>query len=275
MGILRAIGRFFAKIGRWIRDTAWVQPLLIVGGIFALIFSIPYIVDGVKAAFDSGNASETYYYNHRISLNGSEKDESDADKLLDYIVDKYEGRASQDDTNKYGTKFYLSFVQKGCVGCETVQPGFETLEKEWNSGEFKPTNSGEKFKLYTIFIDEETDDTLTGTDTSFKKYFWYNHAEFFENAATAVEDRPYFSQQGGSSSNYADLLQKIDSATDFQTPTTFLIDFDNIESPTWTYGISDILFNFEPKGGNESSYGYARTLMECWNHTGIFNGEDK
>ena len=39
MAILRAIGRFFAKIGRWIRDTAWVQPLLIVGAIFGLIFS--------------------------------------------------------------------------------------------------------------------------------------------------------------------------------------------------------------------------------------------
>ena len=40
MVVLRAIGNFFARIGRWIRDTAWVQPLLIVGGIFAIIFSM-------------------------------------------------------------------------------------------------------------------------------------------------------------------------------------------------------------------------------------------
>ena len=112
MGILRAIGRFFAKIGRWIRDTAWVQPLLIVGGIFAIIFSIPYIVDGVKAALDSGNASETFYYNHRLSLNGSEKEESDADKLIDYIVDKYEGDATSENSISHSSKKVVSVVKQ-------------------------------------------------------------------------------------------------------------------------------------------------------------------
>ena len=51
MKILRAIGHFFAKIGRWIANTAWVQPLLIVGGIFAIIFSIPYIKRGFENLF--------------------------------------------------------------------------------------------------------------------------------------------------------------------------------------------------------------------------------
>ena len=37
MIILKAIGAFFVKIWRWIKDTAWVQPLLIVGAIFAAL----------------------------------------------------------------------------------------------------------------------------------------------------------------------------------------------------------------------------------------------
>ena len=57
MKVLRAIGRFFARIGRWIRDTAWIQPLLIVGGIFGIIFSIPYITNWVKSWFAEGNAA--------------------------------------------------------------------------------------------------------------------------------------------------------------------------------------------------------------------------
>lgn len=276
MVILKAIGGFFAKIGRWIRDTAWVQPLLIVGGIFAVIFSIPYIVDGIKAATAGGNESEAYYETKKVSLNGAEKEESEADQLLDYIVARSEGTQTPEQVSKWGEKFFLTFVQKGCYGCETIQPGFETLQNEWNKSEFTLNGeyAGEEFKLYTIFTDEETDDeNLTGSETSFKKYFWQNHADFFEQAATAVEDRPYYNEEGGSTSEYASLLQKIDDPENFQTPTTFMIDFKNAESGTWTFGISDILFNFEPYKNNESSFGYARTLFYCWTHSEMFAGE--
>ena len=43
MKVLSAIGGFFARIGRWIKETAWIQPLLIVGAIFAVIFAIPHV----------------------------------------------------------------------------------------------------------------------------------------------------------------------------------------------------------------------------------------
>ena len=43
MNILRKIATPFVAIWRWIKETAWVQPLLIVGIIFAIIFSIPSI----------------------------------------------------------------------------------------------------------------------------------------------------------------------------------------------------------------------------------------
>ncbi len=274
MGVLRAIGGFFAKIGRWIRDTAWVQPLLIVGGIFAIIFSIPYIVDGVQGWFDSGNASENFYRSFQLSLENSDERSSDADNLLYYIEKQEQGVATAEDEEKYGTQFFLMFVQRSCAGCETVQPGFETLQRNWNSSEFIPNSEvSDEFKLYTIFIDEETDAELNGSETTFTKYFWDNHAGFFEQAATSVEDRPYYAYMGGESSDYAGLLNDISEPETFQTPTIFMIDFENPESPTWTYGISDILFNFEGRDGGTSNYALARTLIDCWNHSGVFNGD--
>ena len=41
MKILKVIATPFVALWRWIKETAWVQPLLIVGCIFAVIFSIP------------------------------------------------------------------------------------------------------------------------------------------------------------------------------------------------------------------------------------------
>lgn len=272
MSILRAIGGFFAKIGRWIRDTAWVQPLLIVGGIFAIIFSIPYIVDGVQGWFESGNASESYYNNFKQSIDGADEKESQADRLLDYIENQESGTATTQQENEFGTKFFLAFVQKSCSGCETVQPGFETLQNNWNSTEFVPED-GNDFRLYTIYVDEETDAELSGDENTFTKYLWENHAGIFEQAATSVSDRPYYTYMGGEQSDYNGLLEDISDPENFQTPTIFMIDFDDPESDTWTYGISDILFNFEGRDGGTTSYALARTLIDCWNHKGIFAGE--
>ena len=59
--VLSALGQFFVRIGRWIKDTAWIQPLLIVGVIFAIIFSIPSIVDGINSINDRRNSAQEYY----------------------------------------------------------------------------------------------------------------------------------------------------------------------------------------------------------------------
>ena len=41
MYILKSLSAAFSRFWCWIRETAWVLPLLIVVGIFAVIFSIP------------------------------------------------------------------------------------------------------------------------------------------------------------------------------------------------------------------------------------------
>ena len=48
MKFLKILDTPFVKLWGWIKDTAWVQPLLIVGCIFGVIFSIPYISKGIQ-----------------------------------------------------------------------------------------------------------------------------------------------------------------------------------------------------------------------------------
>ena len=90
MVVLRAIGGFFARIGRWIKETAWIQPLLIVGAIFAVIFAIPHIIDGVKGWFNSSDDANKYFAKTQLSLKNANKFDSnnagsEVDKFLTYI----------------------------------------------------------------------------------------------------------------------------------------------------------------------------------------------
>jgi hypothetical protein len=59
MKVLKAIGDFFVRIWRWIKETAWVQPLLIVGAIFAIIFSIPYFTKWISSPLAGARATPT------------------------------------------------------------------------------------------------------------------------------------------------------------------------------------------------------------------------
>ncbi len=87
MIILKAIGAFFVKIWRWIKDTAWVQPLLIVGAIFAVIFSIPYITDWANSF--NLTSTNSFYNAQKRNLEGETDDrqasDSPADKLANSI----------------------------------------------------------------------------------------------------------------------------------------------------------------------------------------------
>ena len=63
-----AIGRFFKKIWEWIKNTAWVQPLLIVAIIFGVIFSINPITDAIKEAIEADDTGE-FYEEHNVKYN--------------------------------------------------------------------------------------------------------------------------------------------------------------------------------------------------------------
>ena len=276
MIVLRAIGRFFAKIGRWIRDTAWVQPLLIVGGIFAIIFSIPHITSWVSSWFKKGNAADSFYSNYALSYSGIEKQKSEIDQLFTYMEEQEKPAASQNadvinkGKKKFGEKFFLCFVQKGCADCETNYKGFKTLKSNWGKSEFTFENPDEKeaLRIHTIFIDKK--DSTDKKNNLFQKWIQKEatYDQIFEEASNL--DNPYKSEVGGDGyeSVHANSIDK------FKSPTTFLVEFNNDPRITWdtSFGISEITFLFKGREGKgSSSWDIARGIWDCWNHQGLFS----
>ena len=287
MKVLRAIGGFFAKIGRWIRDTAWVQPLLIVGGIFAIIFAIPSITKWVQGWFTSGDAATSFYKkNGYMSLTNGNADgtNSDAYKLLSFIFAD-DADKSQADYNKYGEKFFVTFVEEGNSTCESVYKGWEAAKKNWGSTagfkEVKDKNGNTvgtagEFKLYTIFIDEVNDDD--------EKVFWKLMDNQFasEFAELSILENPYranntsISYEGIANSGSTD----ISGSSTFSSPTTLLFDKGFASQATVAkgysqindnYKVAEIIFDIADKGSTGTNIGLARTIWDCWNHIGQFD----
>ena len=276
MFILRAIGNFFVRIGRWIKNTAWIQPLLIVGGIFALIFSIPYISKWVGSWFKENTAAEKYYSSKKISLTNAEDGKSDVDALFSYLAD-HNNADNAKAKAKYGDKFFVTLVQDGCSACDERYGGFSTLEDNWNKGEFTESDGSNldgSFKLFTIYVDTKNDDG----DNLFENV--YNRSDvqsMFEKAIENLQDQdkhPY-ARNSSTSSSYASDLENLIIPDEITTPTTFLIDFTD-KAPAWTSenGIREILFSFESTDGS-NDYARARTLRNAWanvdNQSNVFS----
>ena len=272
MVILRAIGNFFVRIGRWIKNTAWIQPLLIVGGIFGLIFSIPYITKWVKSWVTETSAAETYYRSKEVSLEGAEDGKSDFDSLLKLLEAGGTGDEVKAARNKFGEKFFVSFVQEGCTDCEERYGGFKLLENDWGKDEFKDLKG--KFKLHTVFIDSENDD---GENLFKETYKRSTITQVFEEATEVLQDEnvhPYVANCSADSTSYKSSLEKINDPENFFSPTTILVDFTtDADAPIWrsASGISEILFSFE----GESDITYARTLANAWASEDIFSASYK
>lgn len=273
MIVLRAIGRFFARIGRWIRDTAWVQPLLIVGGIFAIIFSIPYITNWVKSWFAGSNEADAYFERFKLSLDGAKDQKSDADKLFRYATGEMtEEREIAEAKSRFGEKFFVAFVEKGCAGCETAYKGFETLQNKWNSDDFKST---ETFKLFSIFVDST--DAEDETVNLFKKYFFGKYYdEYFEDVCAAMTQSPYYKNKGGDSSSYASELETIIDEDKWAAPVFMLFDLNKSDVPQInSLGVTQVTFSVDGKDGKTDSIAKARTLYDCWNYQDIFSKDYK
>lgn len=277
MKILRAIGAFFARIGRWIKDTAWVQPLLIVGGIFAIIFSIKPISDAFSNMFKGGVASEDYYNAFRLSLENAEKGESEADKLFS-AIEKMEG-------DNYPSKFYVAFVSKNCANCDACYPGFKTFQENFNQGAFKINDGyvGDGFKLYTIFCDERNSkDELLIDD------FLKNHADYFEQLFGVVNenidsesydyynnttDKATFKANVASFYNCINADEEEDNVS-LPTPTTLLIDRTDAGMANMIYkSCTEVFFNFTIDASGDDAFSKGYFLRDSWNYKGKFCDE--
>lgn len=275
--VLRAIGGFFAKIGRWIANTAWIQPLLIVGGIFAVIFSIPYIKRGIEGLVAANNQTDelAYYRGKSISLTNAEKGESQFDKLLTYLEDgEYESAKSE-----FGEKFFLSFVNESCGNCKECIGGFSYLEGHFHDDRYACDGD---FKLYTVFID-----TLNDDDVNLTKKVFETHEDLFDNIVAQFaenEDYPLLKNVKDKSSliSSIDALGKaVNGDEDISTPTTFMIDLSQVgqSKESFVFGITAIFFNYTSlvsdidSSADNNDMTKAQVLADCWNYNSIFDPE--
>ena len=260
MVVLRAIGRFFARIWRWIKETAWVQPLLIVGGIFGIIFSIPYLTKWVKSWFNESSASEKYYSSKKLSLKKAEKHESDADAIFDYLESYSKGDDVTAGKKKYGEKFFLTLVQEDCAACDDRYGAFKTLESNWNKGSFSGLDGS--FKMYTIYVDTKNDN---GDNLFEDVYERVPVTNMFEETISYMSgeyaDHPY---KDNGDSSFVTNLENLTNREEISTPTTFLIDLTE-NAPDWTspHGVREVLFSFNGTNGTDD-YAKARTLHNAW-----------
>ena len=102
--VLFAIGRFFRNIWRYIMTNAWIQPILIVALIFAIIFGltgIPALIDEVKSWFDDTS-------DNRIKNQ----------KKIDYddFMEMYNNNES----------FFVVFGEEDCANCKKLYKTINT-----------------------------------------------------------------------------------------------------------------------------------------------------
>ena len=278
MKVLSAIGAFFARIGRWIKETAWIQPLLIVGAIFAVIFAIPHIIDGVKGWFDESDAANKYFAKYQLSLKdaditgeGKFVGSSKVDELFTYL------ESSEDNVSeiksKYGEKFFVAFVEKESSSCKDLYGGLKMFQDKWSSKNNEFSGLDGKFKLYTIYTDSisEEDD-----ETNLFDVVWSNHYELFEDLARDdyLETTYYAKYKNYSTDNYINsFIGSSDAKTcPMSSPLLMYFDFESnpLAANQKVKGLSDVVFSVDGSSDLER----ARTLRDCWSHKGIF-GEPK
>lgn len=281
MVIIAAIGSFFKKIWDWIRQTAWIQPLLIVGLIFGVIFSIKPIVDAVKANSAEQKAASTFYHKFQKSLEGGK--DSDADTLTYKLEDVMNSAPGSVDTsvikNKDGEqvyKFFLVYVAETCENCEAAKDGFDVLKDNINSNIFE-TIDGYDFNMFTIFADQETSETEE-KQTAFVKYL-ERHQRFFEDCGSNAWQTPYRDNKPLSETDL-EYLETSDP-DNFLTPTILLVELDDPNKPdkigkhgyeeSFAAGVTEVMFGVE----GDSAHDKAKTLLDCWNHEGKFSYNEK
>ncbi len=278
MIIIKSIGAFFARIWRWIKETAWVQPLLIVGAVFAVIFSIPSLTSWINSMASSGDGSFYSDARRAKTLEGETRwaaEDSDdpyfsvADSMTDLLaaaINETDNEAAVAAVKEeFGTKFFLLYVGENCEACLNDEGGFETLYDNWKTN-FIPTD-GRDLNIYTIDSDEisnnDEDYEKTPYDTAFKRYLDNWADDFFEPLGSYLyETTPYRVNASIEDSEYTWFSNaEVQGDSIFSTPVTILFDFS--DEAIAEERVAEAVFTSLTGDGN---YEKADFLLKMWNH---------
>ena len=272
MIVFKAIGAFFVKVWRWIKETAWVQPLLIVGAIFAVIFSIPYLTDWVNSwGYGSTGA---FFNSQKQTLEGQkasgEEGDTKADIITDHIWEQtqkaYSGNYAGIDTEKYGDKFFFVFTGDDCSGCESAEEGFKALSDNWGKILIpEDYDTHRNLTFYTINTSEESsndDDYSEPEGYNDKAFYRYleRHIDFFGKTGYVLEGAPYKNNRSVGDTNYENYSAP--KFSEFTVPTILLVDYTPEAQAQNRAGVCEVLFGLS---GN-TDLDKARELLKMWDH---------
>jgi len=290
-GFFKKIGAPFVAVGRWIKETAWVQPLLIVGVIFAIIFCIPSITNAIKEAMATDDLD--WYAAQQISLEGTYSHESEANSFFDAysVAASYWENGDYDDARetmkKYSSqgRFMLYFVQSDCSGCEEVQEASEYLVENWSSligGSSSSATDYPSFSYKSIICDQEIEDDDRYSKIKAFDYLYGdgNYYDFINDCQYAGTTSNYYRYGSNSSTIKSNLESLVGSDTsssnlssNFQTP--MIVEFDlreERENDSSDSFISTVLYSYE----GDDVYERSSFLVKLWKRTEMFsnNGKD-
>ncbi len=272
MLILKSIGAFFVRIWRWIKETAWVQPLLIVGAVFAVIFSIPSLTNLVDSWAGSGDG--TFYERYIQTLEGEVLHEEDGETLTAadrMTADLAAAIANPDDqdavskvTSTYGEKFFLLYVGNECTACLDDEGGFQTLSSDWKKN-FHPSDDAD-LRLYTIDSDQTStnDEEYSNRDwnTAFRRYLMNYADSFFQPLSDLLYETNYHYNADISDETYQYFGDAaITGENTFTVPVTILFDFsaEALEEGRIVEGVLTSLTG-------STNIEKANFLTNMWNH---------
>lgn len=275
----------FVAVGRWVKDTAWVQPLLIVGVIFGIIFSIPSISKAIQEA--TAETDIEWYALKQLSLDGTADKNSAADTFFeDYVkAQEYWSENNHDEARnvmkKYSNedRFILFFVQSDCSTCEDTQEAAEYLVDNWDAlinNETSATYMG--FSYQSIICDQIVENN---EQYETRKPFEYlygnsNYYQFIYDANTAGTKSNYYRFGTESSTIKSNLenLVKLDEASqtfssNFQTP--MIVEINLTEDNKSEYIISNILYKLI----GDDVYERSEFLVKLWKRKDVFSDTGK
>lgn len=286
MNTLKKLATPFIVVGRWIKETAWVQPLLIVGVIFAIIFSIPSITSGIQGLIDSSSDDIAWYENNQLSLDGTYDKTSDANNFFaDFVLaqqgsNEQEGWSSESETGKANAKeimdkysnntgkFFLFFVQDDCSACSDTKDAAERLVDYWDVYIGDEVDNVPLFQYQSIICDEDVDADEYEDTPAFEYLFGdQNYNIFAEQCVDVGQDNNYYrnattSTKNTIEDNLENLLSSDSSSStlssNFQTPLIVLI--DTTESNTTRNIISTLFYSLE----GDDIYARTQFLADCW-----------
>ena len=285
--VLKVIGTPFIKLWTWIKETAWVQPLLIVGIIFAVIFSIPSITSWVQS-WNFGSDTYTFLQNKKLSLEGMTDVPSGqaADFFSSYVSarekwsnDDKEG--ARNDMKAYvgdSNKMILFFVAEDDTGASVNEAANYLVNEGWSNLVTAEFPEAPAFQYQAIFTDQTIDlgdDDDTYKDKNPFAYLWQSadYQQFVEDAYFVTTVSPYYInlEEASAKTTLKNNAENIVSSSNYTSNLAYYVTIDLTDTNTTDNIITNVFF--EITGADK--YEKAEFLSEAWTNSEDFEIKTK